>query len=141
MSDLPLMRNRKFLLTGLACLSVFAFLMAHRLGWLTAPPHMVETPRVTPLKGGEHWMKILQGTKTIGHARSQLMADPEGGYHFQEDIHLRLNTMGLVQDLQMHYQGRLDRHLALERFAGIDLYLPGRNENREQVQRARRRGI
>lgn len=117
MTDLPLMRNRLFLLTGLVCLSVFAFLMVWRLGWITAPPHPAEPPRAMRLQGGERWMKILQGPHTIGHARSQLLAEPTGGYHFQEDIRLRLNTMGLVQDIQMHSQGRLDRHLALERFA------------------------
>ena len=64
----------------------------------------------------ERWMKILQNDRHIGFVHSRLQP-AETGYHLQEKLFLRLNTMGLIQDLHLNYDARLDDALAL---AGFD---------------------
>ncbi len=60
-------------------------------------------------------MNILQGDRKIGRSHSRL--EPiEGGYRLSEKVTMRINTMGLVQDLVLDSRGWLNPDLSLQRF-------------------------
>ena len=62
-------------------------------------------PVVTPLNAAkmtanETWMNIFQGGEKIGYSHRRM--DPrEGGYTMSDTTFMRINTMGMVQDLSI----------------------------------------
>jgi hypothetical protein len=113
-----LIRNRRFMLGGLLCTIVFAALLGRRLGWLSLAPRLDNPPAraVTAVATDrERWMKIIQDDRHIGFVHSQLQPT-DAGFRLQEKLFMRLNTMGLIQDLQLNYDARLDDTLALNAF-------------------------
>ncbi len=115
---MTLIRNRRFMLGGLLCTLVFAALLGRRLGMLQLAPRPDGPPAlaVMAVSGDtERWMKILQDDRHIGFVHSRLQPTA-AGHHLQEKLFMRLNTMGLVQDLHLNYDARLDDTLALAAF-------------------------
>ena len=113
-----LIRNRRFMFGGLLCTIVFAALLGRRLGLLNLTPRQDGPPALAVMAVSpdtERWMKILQNDRHIGFVHSQLQP-AAAGYHLQEKLFLRLNTMGLIQDLHLNYDARLDDTLALAGF-------------------------
>ncbi len=103
---------------GLLCALVFAALLGLRIGLVNLPlEHGGSSARAVLTAPGdaERWMKILQDDRHIGYAHSQLVRE-NAGYRLKEDLYLRLNTMGLVQDLRLNYDGQLDDTMALAAF-------------------------
>jgi len=115
---MALQHNKKFLMGGLVCGLIFAALLLVRTGLvsLSDDPHL--TARVIPagtLDASERWMAILQGDRRIGMTYSRL--EPvEEGYRLTEKVTMRINTMGLVQDLVLDSSGWLNPDLTLARF-------------------------
>ncbi|MGD9096816.1 MAG: transglutaminase family protein [Desulfobacterales bacterium] len=103
---------------GLLCALVFAVLLGWRLGLIDPTPHRGESPPMA-LTGApidsERWMSIIQDGKPIGYTHLQL-APTENGFRLKEKVLMRLNTMGLVQDLDLYYDARLDDTMALGTF-------------------------
>ena len=115
---MTLIRNPKFLVSGLLCTLVFAVLLGQRLGLLglverrgTAPVRVVSKAAIE----GERWMKIMQDERQIGFSHSRLFPAAVG-FNLKESLFMRLNTMGLVQDLRLDYDARLDDTLAVDAF-------------------------
>ncbi len=115
---MALQRNKTFLLGGLVCGLIFTALLLVRTGLVS----LSDDPRLTaqvipagPLDAGERWMAILQGDRRIGTTYSRLepVAD---GYRLTEKVTMRINTMGLVQDLVLDSSGWLNPDLTLARF-------------------------
>jgi hypothetical protein len=67
----------------------------------------------------ETWMNIVQSGRKIGFSHSKFSADPEG-YRLRETVRMRINTMGMVQDINLKTVGRLNRDFSL---AGFDFKL------------------
>ena len=115
---MALRHNRWFLLGGLLCGLLFTALLLVRTGTVSrqeaTAPVIGETP-AGPLAASERWMAILQGDRQIGHSHSRL-APVEGGYHLSEQVTMRINTMGLVQELALDSRGWLNPDLSLQRF-------------------------
>ena len=63
----------------------------------------------------ETWMNIVQSNRKIGFSHSKLSAEQDG-YHLQETVHMRINTMGMVQDINLKTSGRLNRDFSLADF-------------------------
>ena len=120
---MTLIRNRKFVWSGLLCTLVFSILLGRRLGVVDFWPRgdaPVARPVLTTAADGERWMKIVQDDRHIGFSHSKL-SRTAAGYALEENLALRLNTMGLVQDLHLDYDARLDPTLALDSFRfGMD---------------------
>ncbi len=95
------------------CGLLFAALLAVRLGYLQrneTGPALVSTA-----KGSEAWMAILQDGRKVGYAHRSL--EPRGnGYRLAEFARMRINTMGLSQDIQVRTEGRLHPDLSLASF-------------------------
>jgi len=118
-SDMALKYNTWFMLGGVLCGLLFAALLAVRTGFLpmrTAPAPVPGMPPSGPLEASERWMSILQGDRKIGIAHSRLQP-VQDGYRLCEQVTMRLNTMGLVQDLVLDSSGWLNPDLSLQRFA------------------------
>jgi hypothetical protein len=60
-------------------------------------------------------MNIFQNNRKIGFAHSRLQPT-DTGYELEEKVAMRINTMGMTQDLHLQTRSRLNRDLALERF-------------------------
>ena len=110
--------NKWFLVGGLLSGLLFTALLLVRTGTVfrqeATAPVIGKTP-VGPLAASERWMTILQGDRQIGHSHSRL-APVEGGYHLSEQVTMRINTMGLVQELVLDSHGWLNPDLSLQRF-------------------------
>ena len=63
----------------------------------------------------EHWMNILQNNRKIGFSHSIFSAEPDG-YRLQETVHMRINTMGMVQEINLKTSGRMNRDFSLADF-------------------------
>ena len=63
----------------------------------------------------ETWMNIVQSNRKIGFSHSKFSADPDG-YRLQETVRMRINTMGMVQDINLKTIGRLNRDFSLVDF-------------------------
>jgi len=67
------------------------------------------------LPQGDSWMNIFQNGRKIGFSQTSF-AKTKNGYHLKENIHLRINTMGLVQDINLKTGGRLNPDFTLSGF-------------------------
>jgi transglutaminase-like putative cysteine protease len=63
----------------------------------------------------ETWMNIFQKDQKIGYVHRQLFKTDEG-YRIMESVFMRINTMGLVQDIRFKTIGDLNHRLALSTF-------------------------
>jgi len=63
----------------------------------------------------ESWMNILQKDKKIGYSHHRLIPK-ENGFSLFESTRMRLNTMGMVQDVYIHTNGELNSDFSLASF-------------------------
>lgn len=110
--------KKRFIAAGLACTLLFAVLLLVRTDIISLRPAALPVARVQPAGDpgtGERWMVILQDDQRIGTSYSRLVPR-EGGYRLTENVHMRLNTMGLAQDLVLESSGWLNPDLTMDRF-------------------------
>lgn len=107
---------RHILIAGAFFGLAFLVMLAFRLGLFEKQS---TTPISVPLSGdvshGETWMTVLQNDRKIGYSHSVLQ-QTESGYFLREELFLRINTMGVVQDLTMNTSARLLRDMSLDSF-------------------------
>lgn len=68
-----------------------------------------------PLSESDSWMNIFQNGRKIGYSHTTL-AKGEKGYILEETLFIRINTMGMVQDINMEMGGKLDMDYSLSSF-------------------------
>jgi hypothetical protein len=115
---MPLYKNKPFLITGLLLVLTFACLFTIRLGLLEKFAHRPRRLAISELNAppsSETWMNIFQNNRRIGLAHTRLTAE-SGGYQIEETVHMRINTMGMVQDIHMVTRGRLHADFSLANF-------------------------
>ncbi|MGD9330210.1 MAG: transglutaminase-like domain-containing protein [Desulfobacterales bacterium] len=116
---MTLLDNKVFLACGLVCGLLFSGLLLVRTGVVSPPGDPSPAAVLQPagrLNPGERWMNIYQGDRKIGMTRSRLEGLAEG-YRLTEKVTMRINTMGLVQDLALDSSGWLKSDLTLARFS------------------------
>lgn len=114
---MPIYKNKSFLVAGTLLCLLFAVLLAARLGFFNKK--IPEYAFISPEKGlaeRDTWMKIMQHDRKIGFSRSVLSKE-EGGYNMQEYVFMRVNTMGMIQDLNLKTEGHLNTDLTLRAFS------------------------
>ncbi len=97
---------------------VFGVLFAVRLGvidYLRSVRQDKTTVQETRLSDKDVWMNVFQGKRKIGYSHSRIFRRDEG-LQISEALFLRINTMGLAQDLNVTLNGTLSRDLALSKF-------------------------
>jgi len=63
----------------------------------------------------DQWMAIFQGQNRIGYAHRKLTASGRG-YRFNEAVLMRINTMGVVQDIRLRTTGEMNPDMTLSAF-------------------------
>ena len=111
-------KNKWFRISGAIALLVFLLLLMIRLDWvnrLLYRPKILEISAVNLPRAKETWMNIFQGNRKIGFSHTRLSAEGDG-YHLQETVLMRINTMGMVQNIQLKTRGRLKNDYTLADF-------------------------
>ncbi|MBA4396971.1 MAG: hypothetical protein C0394_06270, partial [Syntrophus sp. (in: bacteria)] len=93
-------------------------MLAIRLDVFSRPDHILpwqSTPVAKPLRNEDHWMAITQAKRKIGYSHRSLTTT-EKGYRLEESVLMRINTMGVVQDIRMKTQSDLHADMSLSAF-------------------------
>ncbi len=112
------MKKRLPLIIAICFGVMFLSLLAVRMGIFDqqkAPPKIA---RITPSDnfiGRETWKNILQNEKKIGFSHSRYTRDDDG-FRFVETLFMRINTMGMIQDIGLKTRGRLNADFSLKSF-------------------------
>lgn len=93
---------------------LFLALMGMRLGVFSTQPEFSPV-RVASLTGKDTWMNILQKDRKIGYSHRQIMPQ-DAGFRLLDTTYMRINTMGMVQDLHMRTSAELNADLTLSGF-------------------------
>jgi hypothetical protein len=97
---------------------LFAFLFLVRTGFFSDKPAETDVTQLShhgEFTNRNAWMNIYQNSQKIGFSNSRY-SKLNDGYHFSETIFMRLNTMGLVQDMNLRSQGTLHADFSLSEF-------------------------
>lgn len=115
---MSLYKNKPFWLLGSIFVLGFTSLFMIRLGLMEKlffRPQPLTISALASPGDKETWMNIVQGTSKIGFSHAKLSANPDG-YRLQERVRMRINTMGMVQDINLKTNGRLNRDFSLADF-------------------------
>lgn len=97
---------------------LFIALFSLRLGFFDKSPADQFRIAISPdasVPEKDTWKNILQNGEKIGVSHSTLSKTPTG-YQLQETLYLRINTMGMVQDINLNTTGRLHPDFSLAAF-------------------------
>ena len=93
---------------------LFLFLLGIRLDFFQKKPHSI--PLIfSKISEKEIWMNILQQDQKIGYSHRRF-SPTDNGYNMSESTSMRINTMGMVQDVHIRTRGRLHPDLTLASF-------------------------
>lgn len=87
----------------------FAVLFTIRLGIIESilsRPRTLSIESIHAVSERETWMNIFQNENKIGFSHSRLYSEP-GGYRLTETVQMRINTMGMIQDINLNTETRL----------------------------------
>lgn len=105
-------------LIGIAVLAsgtLFLVLLAFRMDWITLHP-VQDHPVIIAVSKSDSWMGIYQKSRNIGFSHRKI-TPREGGFDVSETTHMRLNTMGMIQEIHMNSQGILKNDFSLASFS------------------------
>lgn len=106
---------KTYLIFAVTCGLVFAGLLFYRLdfpGTLFSEKAKIKTKAPEGVEERDTWRNILQNGKKIGYSHSTFSKIPEG-FIITEDLFMRINTMGMIQDLRMETGAQLNRDYTL----------------------------
>jgi hypothetical protein len=110
-----LYKNRLFLSAGITFALIFAVLLSFRLdlyGKIKIRSTVPATLSPGAIPGKDTWMNIYQQDRKIGYSHRRF-SETENGYSVQETVFMRINTMGMIQDVHLSTKGRLHRDFTL----------------------------
>jgi hypothetical protein len=97
---------------------LFAILFSFRLGSVNTfnpvPEELASFP-IEQVPEKDSWMNILQDGRKIGFSHT-FISKTTKGYLLKETLYIRLNTMGLTQDLILKTAGKLNNDFTLSSF-------------------------
>jgi hypothetical protein len=98
--------------------TIFLSLLFIRMGIFDSQPDRTEIADILSseiIADRDTWMNIFQGEKKIGFSHSRY-ARLEQGYRFNETMFMRINTMGMIQDIGLNTSGTLNTNFSLKSF-------------------------
>jgi hypothetical protein len=110
MVNMPLTKNKLFWIAGGFFGLAFIGLFAIRIGWvdhLLSRPKTLSLASIAEVADRDAWMNIYQNNRKIGFSHTTFSRQ-ETGYALQETVYMRINTMGMVQDINLKTEGRLN---------------------------------
>ena len=102
------------LLAGIGCTLLFFTLLALRLGFFEEN-RPVPLPMTKKAPASYTWHEIYQESEKIGYSHRRVIPRSDG-YQLSETTFMRINTMGLVQDINLLTTGILARDMSLSEF-------------------------
>jgi hypothetical protein len=112
---MPVYRNKSFLIAAAVCLISFVLLLAVRLD-LTSKiftgPKILDGIYLESLPESETWMNIYQKDQKIGYSH-KTFSRQENGFVVGEKVFMRINVMGMIQDINLNTRGRLNADFSL----------------------------
>jgi hypothetical protein len=115
---MSLYKNKPFWVLGSIFVLGFTSLFLIRLGLMEKlffRPQPLSISAIESPGDKETWMNIVQNNRKIGFSHSIFSTEPDG-YHLQETVLMRINTMGMVQDINLKTIGRLNPDFSLAEF-------------------------
>jgi len=97
---------------------LFAVLFCVRLGLfnnLNSGQKIVSLASVDLRPEKDSWMNIFQNGRKIGSSHTHF-SKTAAGYHLKENVYMRINTMGLIQDIHLDTGGKLNPDFTLSSF-------------------------
>ncbi len=110
---------KPYWITGGVFLFLFAVLFSVRVELfqkIFSGPDMADSLPVGALPEKDTWMNIFQKDRKIGYSHT-VFFQKENGYDLMEEVFMRINTMGLAQDLRLKTEATLNRDLTLSAFS------------------------
>lgn len=102
-------KNKWFWITGSFLGLAFFILFSIRIGWwqnILSRPKTLSVSSISEVSESDTWMNIIQNNRKIGFSHSTFSKE-DTGYRLEETVYMRINTMGMVQDLNLKTEGRL----------------------------------
>jgi hypothetical protein len=112
---MSLYQKKSFWVLGSIFVLGFITLFMIRLDLIQKYFFQPQTLSISAIKSSgdkETWMNIVQSNRKIGFSHSRFSAQQDG-YQLQETVRMRINTMGMVQDINLKTVGRLNRDFSL----------------------------
>ena len=109
---------QRFWIIGFMAAAVFTALLLAKMdalqGFLGATRSLADL-KVQRVAARDSWMSIFHNQRRIGYAHRRLNPGA-AGYELKEKIVMRINTMGMVQDISMRTRADLHADFSLDRF-------------------------
>ena len=115
---MPQLKQKSFWIAGAVCCAAFLILFGIRLGifdTLFFRPKTLSLSAMGEISARDNWMNIFQNNRKIGFAHTRLALE-DTGYSLEETVFMRINTMGMIQDINLNTKGRLNSDFTLADF-------------------------
>ncbi|MBF0375963.1 MAG: transglutaminase domain-containing protein [Desulfamplus sp.] len=116
---MKLYQNRKFLIGAIISSILFTSLMVYRVGFYSGTFRSSASEKVDwsnqSLKSDESWMNIFQNFKKIGFSH-RILENMGSSYKIHEKTVMKINTMGMVQDIHVESKSTTDMDFAIKKF-------------------------
>ncbi|MBW2487000.1 MAG: hypothetical protein JRE72_06245, partial [Deltaproteobacteria bacterium] len=114
--DMIVHKLKAFWIVGSVFLLTFAVLFSIRLGILEKVffrPRSLSVDSIDAVSKRNTWMTILQGGRKIGFSHTRFNPEPTG-YRLTETVYMRINTMGMTQNISLNTRSRLNPDFTLQ---------------------------
>jgi len=108
-------KSKAFWIAGSIFTLVFAALFIIRLGILErflSRPRTLSVESINAVSERDTWMNIYQNERKIGFSHTRFYEDTTG-YGLTEAVYMRINTMGMIQDINLNTKSRLNADFTL----------------------------
>jgi Transglutaminase-like superfamily len=109
-------KSKTFWIAGIIFTVSFAVLFVIRLGVLEkilSRPLTFSIESLNSVSDRDTWMSIFQNKRKIGFSHTRFFHDTTG-YRQTETVYMRINTMGLIQDISLNTSCRLNPDFTLQ---------------------------
>jgi hypothetical protein len=109
-------QSKAFWIAGSLFLMTFAVLFSIRLGILEKVffrPRSLSLTAINTVAERNTWMNIFQDERKIGFSHTRFDSEPIG-YRLSETVHMRINTMGMVQNINLNTKSLLNPDFTLQ---------------------------
>lgn len=109
-------KSKAFWIAGSIFAVAFAVLFIIRLGIfesILSQPRTLSMESIKAVSERDTWMNIFQNERKIGFSHTRFYTDI-AGYGLTESVYMRINTMGMIQDIKLNTKSRLNADFTLQ---------------------------
>ena len=109
-------KSKAFWISGSIFTLAFAVLFTIRLGILEkyfSQPQILSLESINAVSERDTWMNIFQNERKIGFSHTRFFKETTG-YGLTESVYMRINTMGMIQDIKLNTKSRLNVDFTLQ---------------------------